>query len=532
MEHLKRYWEAEKLPADRLALLLAKLAEEHKLLIPDPPREPAKDLVDGFEPKMIEVEDWKCLKHTSIDLGKKLAFLCGRNATGKSSLMQAMQFALTGAVPNVELKQLPAYGAKEGAVELELSNGHVSRSIVDGKAKVMAELGDEKTNAVKKAEALIEQHVGNGKLLAGLTLIHQESMSVLLDEQPGVRQAAFYRVVGLDGYEAVRAALSKVLQVNEAGKATSRAGIDAEIALVRKQQAELPKITTSLDELQEKKAFLLELKAKVAKWENEMSSLRAEEKTVVESGKNTSSLPDCCPTCGEMGVICHLPPQAKQAKVDQLRARWFAIQTELEAAAKDVASLRVDVTREEAEIRAIEELYTRHNYLEGQVAALGRAATPNDPASQEALLDLAALVQTFSRTGYPLFAVSSAIAAVNQIADGFQQGDRFIWRFTPELGIVAQDGKEEVQPRLMSGAARQRGALALRVAMNIYEGMLRGMRTKFLWVDEFPYQDAENEVIALELFKRISDRVGHLLVNISRDAKWYQSKDAEVMTIG
>lgn len=527
MEHLTDYWKGEKLPADRLAAKLRQLETELQLLIPRKPTVPRDNPVDGFVPKNLNCQTFKGLGQVSLGFAPGLTLLVGANNSGKSSLMQAAHWALTGELPKVDNNDLIQWGADSCEVNLVSSTASITRRFKDTRMTVLAEINGAKANAVKKVEELFTSEVGDPKVIAANSLVPQGEMTALLDDAPGVRQAALYKFIGLAGYEPVRVALAKALATAEAAGGAETKGIDAEAAKLRAEIAALPPITVSVDQVAEKRAFLLQMQGKCVGWENQLSSLRAEEKQVVLEGQKVRDLPDCCPTCGEMGVVCHLPPQAKEAKRDQLKGRWCAINTEVDALVKDISSMKVDITRAERELTAINQQYDALNLLQAQLKRLesAKAATVVGSGNKEHLLDLAVLVQTFSRAGFPAWEAKKHLASINQIAAEIQGDDVFRWAFAEDLSIVAHqsigDGEPgKLTPRCASGSSRMRGALALRAALSIYEGRMRGMANRFLWIDEFPYQDGDNEHVSIEMFIRLAVMVGTVVVNVSKETVW------------
>ena len=81
----------------------------------------------------IKIENFKSIRKAEIEFTNGLVVIKGPNAVGKSSLIQAMKFALYGATAVAGGRNIiPTYGKKDCLVELTLASGHiVTRTLKD-----------------------------------------------------------------------------------------------------------------------------------------------------------------------------------------------------------------------------------------------------------------------------------------------------------------------------------------------------------------------------------------------------------------
>ena len=87
----------------------------------------------------LTVSNFMMLHEADIDLsGGALHCFCGSNEAGKSSISEAIRFALLGDTPRVSLKKdypsLVSEGEKKGAVKVRVDGIEVNRDVATGKA--------------------------------------------------------------------------------------------------------------------------------------------------------------------------------------------------------------------------------------------------------------------------------------------------------------------------------------------------------------------------------------------------------------
>lgn len=70
----------------------------------------------------VELRDFRCYEHASVELGERLTVVHGDNGAGKSSFLEAICFALTGRSPRTRNdRELVRFGAAASRVRVELA---------------------------------------------------------------------------------------------------------------------------------------------------------------------------------------------------------------------------------------------------------------------------------------------------------------------------------------------------------------------------------------------------------------------------
>jgi DNA repair exonuclease SbcCD ATPase subunit len=72
--------------------------------------------------KKIELRNYRQHKELSVDFTGHLIAVVGRNGSGKSNFLGAIQFALTGEQPGFDKKDLLSWGEESGYVKLWFSH--------------------------------------------------------------------------------------------------------------------------------------------------------------------------------------------------------------------------------------------------------------------------------------------------------------------------------------------------------------------------------------------------------------------------
>jgi hypothetical protein len=113
--------------------------------------------------KRIKIQNFKGLKSYEGEVLGNDVYLTGRNASGKTSFIDAVWLALTG--KNVPPKPVTT-GAKKGLIEVELSDGYIVRTkLAVGKTPIQFEIEnlnavDEKDKFVKAPRTWLNERIG------------------------------------------------------------------------------------------------------------------------------------------------------------------------------------------------------------------------------------------------------------------------------------------------------------------------------------------------------------------------------------
>lgn len=211
--------------------------------------------------KRIELHNYKQHKDLSIDITGHLIAVVGRNGSGKSNLLGAIQFALTGEQPGFNKDDLLSWGENSGYVKLWFThNGKecmIKRSVES--AECCLKIGEEEFKGSKKvSEAL--QAVGIDKdILRQSVFVRQTEVEACLFDDARTREQNFQRLIGLGDAAKVNKLLGDIITglgqpesmeeaVAEAAKSVEDAKAKYEVAkanLKTNQElaAKLPKVS-------------------------------------------------------------------------------------------------------------------------------------------------------------------------------------------------------------------------------------------------------------------------------------------------
>lgn len=149
--------------------------------------------------KKIKLSNYRQHRDLTVDFTGHLIAVVGRNGSGKSNFIGAIQFALTGEQPGFDKKDLLSWGEESGYVKLWFShNGRectVQRRI-DSPGCTLS-VGDEEFRGAKAcAEALASLGIDRDVLRQSVFVRQTEVESCLFDD-PRERELNFQRLLGL-----------------------------------------------------------------------------------------------------------------------------------------------------------------------------------------------------------------------------------------------------------------------------------------------------------------------------------------------
>ena len=126
--------------------------------------------------------------------------IVGRNGAGKSNLLGALNFALSGEQPGFKKTDLLRWGSSSGYVKLEFEHngveGLIYRELNTSRAEFM--YGDESYSTATAVSKGIYFHLGLDKdILKQTIFVRQAEIDSILFEDPRVRQLAFQKLCGV-----------------------------------------------------------------------------------------------------------------------------------------------------------------------------------------------------------------------------------------------------------------------------------------------------------------------------------------------
>ena len=105
--------------------------------------------------KRIELTNYRQHRELDIDFTGNMIAICAPNGRGKSNLLGAIQYALTGEHPGATKADLTTWGEKEGSVRLFFTAGPRNDLFVVTRktnGDVVLKVGDETVKQARKVE--------------------------------------------------------------------------------------------------------------------------------------------------------------------------------------------------------------------------------------------------------------------------------------------------------------------------------------------------------------------------------------------
>lgn len=149
--------------------------------------------------KQIDLHNYRQHKDLTVDFTGNLIAVVGRNGSGKSNFLGAIQFALTGEQPGFTKDDLLTWGEESGYVKLDFEHDGKPCSITRKIEKPAATLavGDEKITGVAKVKETLESLGIDKDVLRQSVFVRQTEIESCLFTDPRERELAFQKLIGL-----------------------------------------------------------------------------------------------------------------------------------------------------------------------------------------------------------------------------------------------------------------------------------------------------------------------------------------------
>lgn len=201
--------------------------------------------------KRLELTNFRQHKKLDVDFSGNLIAVLGRNGCGKSNMIGAIQFALTGAQPGFTKADLTTWGEKEGSVKLIFTAGSNDTEFTivrKTNGDVTLKVGDETIKQARKVEEALRDKAGLDKdLINQIVFVPQKGIDSILFDDPKNREVAFQRLIGIGNaakiYESLR---------TEIAAYDKPQGFDEAIAKARLQLSEQEKVASACRAVLEK----------------------------------------------------------------------------------------------------------------------------------------------------------------------------------------------------------------------------------------------------------------------------------------
>ena len=158
--------------------------------------------------KRISLRNYRQHRDLDVEFTGHMIAVCGRNGSGKSNFLGAIQFALTGEQPGYNKDDLlnweAAKNGEGGYVDLEFEHNNqmcrIQRRIEKPAVTLTIGEGDqaEKFSGTKKVEEAMRDILGIDKdVLRQSVFVRQTEIESVLFTDPRERELAFQRLIGL-----------------------------------------------------------------------------------------------------------------------------------------------------------------------------------------------------------------------------------------------------------------------------------------------------------------------------------------------
>ena len=218
--------------------------------------------------KRIELTNYRQHRQLDVDFSGNLIAVLGPNGCGKSNLIGAIQFALTGEQPGFTKADLTTWGEKEGSVRLFFTAGPRNDEFVVTRktnGDVVLKVGDETVKQAKKVEEALREKAGLDKeLIRQIVFVPQKGIDAILFDDPKNREVAFQRLIGIGNASKIYEALRTEIAAYDKPQ-----GFDEAIARARQQLAD-------------QEAVAKKCREALAKYENAVKTLPSKESLEAE----------------------------------------------------------------------------------------------------------------------------------------------------------------------------------------------------------------------------------------------------------
>lgn len=187
--------------------------------------------------KRIELTNFRQHHKLDVDFSGNLIAVLGPNGCGKSNLIGAIQFALTGEQPGFTKADLTTWGEKEGSVRLFFTAGSKNDEFCITRktnGDVTLKVGEEVVKQARKVEDALREKAGLDKeLIRQIVFVPQKGIDAILFDDPKNREVAFQRLIGIGNASKIYEALRTEIAAYDKPQ-----GFDEAIARSRQQLAE------------------------------------------------------------------------------------------------------------------------------------------------------------------------------------------------------------------------------------------------------------------------------------------------------
>lgn len=165
--------------------------------------------------KKLHLHNYKQHKNLEIDFSGNIIAIIGANGKGKSNLIGAFQFLMTGEQPDFNKADLTTWGEDIGYVEGEFEHDsllwNITRYTSSAKATLKNSNGEEWTGS-RSVDSTLSERVGIDLDIARQSIfVNQAQIDSVLFNAPSARELAFQRLVGIGHSQKIHDTITKFM---------------------------------------------------------------------------------------------------------------------------------------------------------------------------------------------------------------------------------------------------------------------------------------------------------------------------------
>lgn len=291
----------------------------------------------------LAVANMKATEQRSIEIKPGTTLLYGPNDSGKSTLLAALGWALSGG----PVGDLPRHGANAAAVLVNMSDGYIERKVFfDGKdptyslgfciGKTPVHGGQQQIQAAMQDWMRVAP-----SFIQRVALVRQSDVTDLIDDEPGRRKENFFKMLGLD-CEPTRKALAAVLKretLDAEHDAANRKMMSAakDSAVEHLSSIDTASLEARLTEVQKHQARLQDQR----QLEQQKADLLLDVRRHAEQATRRASLTTQLEELRAQWTAAKFGPaeciDGMKARRESLALGWAALKTEIEVKGRELA---------------------------------------------------------------------------------------------------------------------------------------------------------------------------------------------------
>ena len=295
--------------------------------------------------KRIELTNFRQHRQLDVDFEGNLIAILGNNGSGKSNLIGAIQFALTGEQPGFQKADLTTWGEKEGSVRLFFTAGSNNEEYCITRkttGDVTLKVGGETIKQARKVEEALYDRIGLDKdLLRQVVFVNQTEITKLLTDDKKDRIIALQKIAGIASaakiYEYLRPIIAEYDKPQGFDEAIAQAQLqlDAQESVAKTCRAALDRYEDALKALPTKE----DLEAEVDRCAGASSAVSEHARVSASLATAQKEHEAALQKLAGMGAVSEDEENALRAEAAKLTEENEAFRTSLEAGREAVRFL-------------------------------------------------------------------------------------------------------------------------------------------------------------------------------------------------